>query len=54
MNDSLLAAAALAATFAACGMVALLGSRGRRLSRVVFFAVSALTLAAASSKGVAP
>jgi hypothetical protein len=33
----------VAATSAACGMVALLGSRGRHLSWVVFFAIAALT-----------
>jgi hypothetical protein len=32
----------ISATWAACGMVALVGSRGRHLSWVVFFAIAAL------------
>jgi hypothetical protein len=35
-------AAAIAATFAATGLVALVGSRGRHLSWLVFFAIAAL------------
>jgi hypothetical protein len=34
----------IAATFAACGLVALVGSRGRHLSWIVFFLVAGLTL----------
>lgn len=33
----------IATTFAACGFVALIGSRGRHLSWIVFFIISALT-----------
>ncbi|HEX9982437.1 MAG TPA: hypothetical protein VGF69_04165 [Thermoanaerobaculia bacterium] len=37
----------IAVTFVVCGVVALVGSRGRHLSWIVFFAIAALTLFAA-------
>ena len=41
-----LLARTMGATFAACGLVALVGSRARHLSWVVFFTMAALTLSA--------
>lgn len=47
LDDRAAALRILSATFAASGLIALAGSRGRHLSWVVFFALAALTWAAA-------